>query len=131
MEQQEAAEKNNHNLLEAVGSKCKQPPVTSRYRRQATGAIGSRQKRWEAEQSKQKQISPFADIYESRRSFNTQAYMLVYIRAGMREKILRAPKLSEVPKDVSDFFDGENGVVDDMQRELDVHNECGVVYLIS
>ena len=57
--------------------------------------------------------------------------MLVYIRAGMREKILQAPKLSEVPKDVSDFFGRENGVIDGMQRELDVHNECGVVYLIS
>ena len=57
--------------------------------------------------------------------------MLVYIRAGMREKILQAPRLSEVPTDVSDFFDRENGVIDDMQRELDVHNECGVVYLIS
>lgn len=29
------------------------------------------------------------------------------------------------------FLDAENEVLDDMQRQLDIWNECGIVYLLS
>ena len=38
--------------------------------------------------SKQKLLSPFANLFENRKPSNTQAYMLVYIRDEEREKIL-------------------------------------------
>jgi len=57
--------------------------------------------------------------------------MLVYIREDMRERILRSPTLDEIPQSLKTVFDFENELLKDMQRELDVHNECGVVYLIS
>ena len=49
----------------------------------------------------------------------------------MRERILRSPTLDEIPQSLKTVFDFENELLKDMQRELDVHNECGVVYLIS
>lgn len=57
--------------------------------------------------------------------------MLVYIREGERAKVLKPPSLEEIPEKLRQFFDRENSIVDDMRRELDVHNECGSVYLIS
>lgn len=84
--------------------------------------------------SKKKQakvISYFSDIYERRKASITQAYMLVYLRVDMRDRILTQPHLEEIPRSLRSIFDGENGIVDDMSRELDVHNECGVVYLLT
>lgn len=83
------------------------------------------------EKKKVKVISYFSDIYERRKASITQAYMLVYLRVDMRERILTQPPLDEIPRSLRCIFDSENAIVDDMQRELEVHNECGVVYLLT
>ena len=57
--------------------------------------------------------------------------MLVYLREDMRNKVLSPPTLDDIPAPLKEIFDEENKLLDDMQRELDVHDECGVVYLIS
>ena len=57
--------------------------------------------------------------------------MLVYLRADTRDEVLRAPTTDEIPRALQQVFDQENALLDDMQRELDVHNECGVVYLLT
>ena len=57
--------------------------------------------------------------------------MLVYLREDMRKQVLAPPTLDDIPAPLKEIFDKENEMLDDMQRELDVHNECGVVYLIS
>ena len=57
--------------------------------------------------------------------------MLVYLREDVRKEILRPPGLEEIPEDLKQVFDDENEVVDSMWRELEVHNECGFVYLVS
>ena len=49
----------------------------------------------------------------------------------MRSEILRPAALDDIPSHLKSIFDGENKVIDEMQAELDVHNECGFVYLIS
>ena len=82
-------------------------------------------------QAKNKVTNEYPDIFENRRARDTQAYMLVYLREDMREKILQQPNLNEVPEKLKEMFDKENVVVDTMKKELDVHNECGIVYLIT
>ena len=57
--------------------------------------------------------------------------MLVYLREDMRSQVLAPPTLDDIPPTLKEIFDKENEMLDEMQRELDVHNECGVVYLIS
>ena len=57
--------------------------------------------------------------------------MLVYLRDDVRKEILRPPKQDEIPKHLQEVFDKENEIIDSMQKELDVHNECGFVYLVS
>ena len=57
--------------------------------------------------------------------------MLVYLREDMRKQVLAPPALHDIPAPLKQIFDKENEMLDDMQRELDVHNECGVVYLLS
>ena len=76
-------------------------------------------------------MDPYPKVYESRRACPTQAYMLVYLRSDMRDKILSPPTDEQIPKPLREFFDRENSIVDDMKRELDVNDECGYVYLLS
>ena len=75
--------------------------------------------------------SPFADLYETRKTSNTQAYMLVYLRDGLRDSILEEPKFDEIPNELQAVLNSENALLDDMIREKSVFDECGEVFLLS
>ena len=57
--------------------------------------------------------------------------MLVYLREDVRRDILKPPTLDEIPSELKTAFDAENEIIDSMSNELEVHNECGFVFLIS
>ena len=57
--------------------------------------------------------------------------MLVYIREDQKDVILQTPVKNDVPRLLSDKFTEEATVLNQMQKELDVHIDCGIVYLIS
>ena len=57
--------------------------------------------------------------------------MLVYIKQDLRHKILKPNSDEEIPEPLCKFFKQENDLLDKMQKELDVENECGIVYLLS
>ena len=80
---------------------------------------------------KHKTVVPQANIYETRKPSNTQAYMLVYIREEEKDKILRQPQLEDLPSHITDFFNKENKVLEEMHHELKIEEECGSVFLIS
>lgn len=57
--------------------------------------------------------------------------MLVYIREKDRERIMTAPKASEIPSNLRNRFEEENRVIRQLNDELNVKEEYGEVYLLS
>ena len=57
--------------------------------------------------------------------------MLVYIRQDQLAQILESPSQDEVPRLLSDKLKQEATLLNQMQKDLDVHIDAGVVYLIS
>ena len=57
--------------------------------------------------------------------------MLVYIRQDQLAQILESPSQDEVPRLLSDKLKQEATLLNQMQKDLDVHIDAGVVYIIS
>ena len=72
-----------------------------------------------------------ANLIEHRRAFPTQAYMLIYIREDERDQILSEPLLDSIPSRIKDLFTTENVLLKEMQRDLEIDQDYGTIYLIT
>ena len=57
--------------------------------------------------------------------------MLVYIRQDQRDEILLQDTGEDIPENIQQKFTNEALLLNAMQKELEVHIYCGVVYLLS
>ena len=71
------------------------------------------------------------NLFEQLNPCNTQAYMLVYIRCDQRDEILSQDEEIKIPENIKKKFDSEAELQNEMQRELEVHIDCGSVMLLS
>lgn len=70
-------------------------------------------------------------ITEKAKTNNTSAYMLVYIREGEKEEIMRELDINEIPKQLKDRFDEENEINQKLDKDFYSRDDCSNVYVIS
>ena len=70
-------------------------------------------------------------IAEKWKKNDTNAYMLVYIREGEREEIMKEVQIEDIPDYLKERFDEENEVNESIKKEQDSLSDCGTVYLLS
>lgn len=71
------------------------------------------------------------NLIEHKRSFPTQAYMLIYIKEDERAMVLEQPKVEHIPEDLLSLLNRENEMIQSM---INVWEECRwhrPVYLIT
>ncbi len=57
--------------------------------------------------------------------------MLVYIRDGDRDSIMREVAIEEIPQTLKERFDEENAINQKLEKDYALLEECGTVYIIS
>jgi ubiquitin carboxyl-terminal hydrolase 7 len=69
--------------------------------------------------------------FEKQRTDNTSAYMLVYVRDGDREEIMREIAMDDIPFQLKERFDEENNINAKLEKDQGLLNDCGAVYVIT
>lgn len=61
------------------------------------------------------------NLIENKRSFPTQAYMLIYIKEDERAMVLEQPKVEHIPEDLLSLLNHENEMIQSM---VNTWEEC-------